>query len=561
MTVGFIGRAAALTFTLALGACAAVQPSANSEPGVKVRVLALNDFHGYLEPNPLVVPDPQNPGQTQRIQAGGIAYIASLMDQLKAEQPNSVVVGVGDLIGASPLVSSLLHDEPTLLAMNALGMRVSTIGNHEFDQSRAEFMRQQKGGCGTDGCLFEATFAGMAFPYISANILSERDGSSAWAPHKIETIDGVRVAFIGATLRETPSITLKERVAGLVFEDEALAINRSVATLKAQGVRAIVVLLHQGADVIGEVDPATCSGLSGPALEISNALDAEVDVVMTAHTHKRYACEFNGKLLTQGESYGRFVTQVDLTIDRASGQVSAKSAKNHLVDPNVLPAKPELAELVARARAKTDQVAQKPVAKLATPQVLRELERGGESPLGRLIADAQLAATQPAHAGGAQIALMNHGGVRQDLPAVPKPDNLVTFGDCYTVHPFNNQLIVMDLSGLELKAVLEQQWVRPQLDRSLSQSVGFEYAWDARRPAGDFIVPGTLKLNGQLIAPQSTYRIVTNAFLADGGGDFSVFPKGRNRQAQLLDVEALMAYLREKAPVAAPLQSRATRID
>jgi 5'-nucleotidase len=554
------GLLAALAAILLAG-CAQQPKLDQAAAPAQVRLLALNDFHGYMEPNSLPIPDPNNPGKQIRVPAGGVAYIATRIAELRQQQPNSIVVGVGDLIGASPLLSGLVNDEPALQAMDMLGMRVSAIGNHEFDYGQEEFRRQQLGGCAPSGCLLDDPYPGIQFPYISANVLRETDGQPAWPATHIETIDGVRIGFIGATVRETPQVTLKERVAGLRFESEADQVNLSVKALRAQGIEALVVLLHEGATPGGAVDPATCSGLTGAAIEIANAIDPAVDVVMTAHTHKNYVCSLNGKLLTQGESYGRYLTSVDLTIDRSSGDVIGKRGMNHRIDPAQLRPQPEFVALIERARAKTDAVALRPVAKLGSTQVTKQLERSGESALGRLIADAQLAATRAPEKGGAQISLMNHGGVRQDLPSMPNASNSVNYGDCYAVHPFKNALIVMDLTGDEIKRLLEQQWAAVDEDLNLSQSQGFEYAFDTRRPKGDWIVPGSLKLNGQPLQPSASYRVVTNQFLADGGSNFSIFPTGRNRSTQLMDVEALIQYLTQFAPVTAPLTPRTIRVD
>lgn len=547
---------------LVLAGCAQqpLVPRAQDEV-VSLRLLALNDFHGYMEPNPLLTPNPADPSKPIRVQAGGIAHLATLIEQLKAGHPHSLVVGAGDLIGASPLLSGLVNDEPALQAMDMIDMRVSAIGNHEFDYGQPELARLQKGGCKPRGCLLDDPYPGIDFPFISSNILRDGDGSHAYPPTHVESVGGVRIGFIGATVVETPKITSKENTAGLRFVAEAGAINASVASLRAQGIETLVVLLHEGATPSGPVDDSTCAGLSGAALDITNALDPAVDVVVTAHTHKRYTCLVNGKLLTQAESYGRFITAIDLEISRTSGDVVRKSALNHQVDPSLLPADPAFTALIARARAKTDKVALEPVANLKVPQVFRTFEYAGESALGRLIADAQLAATRAPDKGGAQIALMNHGGVRQDLPASPTPNNAITVGDCYTVHPFNNALIVMDLTGAEIKELLEQQWLEVDTDHQLSHSNGFTYQWDRRRSPGDLIVAGSLKLNGEPLVAERSYRVVTNQYLADGGGGLSVFQRGRNRSTQLLDVEALINYLKSAAPVDAPLAPRIERLD
>jgi 5'-nucleotidase len=549
-----------------LGGCASTPPKSNAP--LELRVIGINDFHGYLDPNPLALTDPADPlkqpatpEQVTRVPAGGAAHLASTVARLKGESPHALVVGVGDLIGAGPLISALIRDEPTLQAMRAIGMRVSAVGNHEFDYGQAELERLSRGGCARAGCLLDDPYPGAGFPYISANIFNA-EGEHAFPPSFVETVDGVRVAFIGATVQETPLITLKERVAGLRFDKEAPAINAESARLKALGIRAQIVLLHEGASLDGPaVNPATCAGLSGPAITISRALDREIDVVMTAHTHRRYVCTLDGKLLTQAESYGRLLASVDLKIDRRSGEVLSKSAVVVRVDPTTDAANPDLAALVERARAKTDVVAREPIARIADPQISDEIERSGESPLGRVMADAQLAATRDPANGGAQIALMNHGGVRQKLPLETNQQNLVTRGDCYAAHPFNNAIVVMDLTGAELKTLLEEQWDRNDKDRFLSGSAGLTYRWDNRRVARDKIIPRSLMLNGAPIEPARTYRVATNQFLADGGGGFSMFVKGRNRITGGVDVDMLIAYLKANEPLATPREPRAVRVD
>jgi len=533
----------ALTVTLALGLTGGF---AQDRSTVTITLVAFNDFHGNLLPTGFRVPDPADRTKTLNIQAGGVETLGTLIRNVKKENPNTIVVGGGDLIGASPLLSGLLRDEPTIDAMNKLGMRVSVIGNHEFDYGLKELQRMQNGGCDSNdmekACKYSANFRGAQFKYIAANVLDEKTNLPVFPAFHVETIGGVKVGFVGAVLKETPSIVTPNGTRGLKFVDEAESINRAIPVLKAQGVEAIVALVHQGGTARDNFDVVDCKSLEGTIVDIVRKLDKSIDAVITGHTHRGYQCLVDGRLVTQGDAYGHLLTRLDLTINRKSGDVVGVKSSNLVVDPAKLPADPIMKNVVARAKALTDKVATQTIAKLAVEQVTRKDNAAGESALGDLIADAQLHATKAPEKGGAVIAFMNTGGIRADLPAnVPNPEKKVTYADTFAVQPFGNTLVVMTLTGAQIKTLLESQW-QPTRTRILQVSEGFQYGYDDSKPVGQRVQ--WIKLNGQDLDMNANYRVSVNNFMADGGDGYIVLTQGKDRLGGEVDIDALNDYLK-----------------
>jgi 5'-nucleotidase len=501
---------------------------------VDVQLVGINDFHGNLEP----------PGGLVNGQAaGGIEYLATHVKALEARNPSrTVVVSAGDLIGASPLLSALFHDEPTIEAMNKLGLDVNSVGNHEFDEGATELLRMQNGGCDpTDGCLDGDGFAGADFRFLSANVVRESSGRTLFPPYVIKRFDGVKVAFIGETLEGTPQIVTPSGVAGLQFRDEADTINALVPRLRKQGVKTIVALIHEGG-----VPVADGSCVSGPIRDIVERTSPEVDVFMTGHTHQIYNCVVDGRPVTSAGSFGKLLTDVDMTIDRRSGQPQTIKADNLVVTRDVAKDAEQTA-LIDRYKAIAGPIGDREIG-TAAADITRAATPAGESALGDVIADAQLEATQPAGFGGAQIAFMNPGGIRADLAAGP-----VTFAEAFTVQPFGNSLVTLTLTGAQIERVLEQQ-VFPSdtpngVGTILQVSSGFHYAWDPARPAGDRIDPASITLNGLPLVPTQSYRVTVNNFLADGGDGFTVLREGTDRLGGAIDLDALEAYFTAHAPV------------
>ncbi len=577
-----VQRAAATNPGHLLGAALAIvlavaSADAPAQATVPVRIIAFNDFHGHLEPghNSIAVEDPANPSRTVTLRSGGAAYLATRIRQLRAEEPHSIVVSAGDLIGASPLASGLFLDEPTIEVMNSMGVDINAIGNHEFDRGLGELQRMIGGGCASAPPLDRVSCAsgdgiyrGARFDFIAANV-EYRDGRRTFRAAVVREFDGLKVAFVGAVTRSTPGIVRAGAVTELAFRPEARAINAEAEVLRAQGVKAIVAVIHEGGDADGGVN--ACANPRGRIFDIVRDLDPSIRVVLSAHTHRGYRCLVDGRLVIQAASFGRLVSVVDIELDRRSGEIVAgRTRARNLPVPNGLgreqPAAsaypplapdPAVASLVAHYSARAAPLADRPAGRLAA-EFDRNASRGGDHALGRLVADAQLAATR-AH--GATIALTNPGGIRTDLR--PRgPGGTVTYSDVYAVQPFGNTLVTLTLSGGQLKTLLEQQWNErsPDRPRILQPSRGFTYAWDATRPTGEHVIVDSMRLEGRAIDRTATYRVTVNDFLAGGGDGFRVLLEGVDAVGGPLDVDALTEYMRVESQTT-PLQpDRSSRI-
>ena len=543
----------AAVLVLALGAVSvagAIPPKI-----IDVQLLALNDFHGNLEP------PSGSSGRIGSVNAGGVEYLATHIDQLRSTNPNTVVVSAGDLIGASPLLSALFHDEPTIEAFNLMGLDFNAVGNHEFDEGWQELLRMQYGGCHPeDGCLDGDGFAGANFKFLAANVINDATGRPILDPVGIKVFNRARIGFIGMTLEGTPSIVTPSGVEGLTFKDEADTANALVPILKSRGVETIVVLLHEGGAQTGTYNE--CVGISGPVVDIVNRLDPEIDVVISGHTHQAYNCNINGKLVTSASSFGRLVTDIDLKIDRLSGEVVQMTANNVIVTRDV-PKASLLTELIAKYQAVAGPIANRVIGSI-TADITRAANGAGESALGDVIADAQLENTKPASEGGALVAFMNPGGIRADfiynqISGSEQPGE-VTYGEMFTVQPFGNNLVTMDLTGAQIDTLLEQQFENPSAgqNRILQVSEGFTYTWSQSAPTGNKVDIASITINGAPVDPNATYRITVNSFLADGGDNFSVLKQGTNRLGGAVDTDALEAYFKAFSPVAPGPQNRIT---
>jgi 5'-nucleotidase len=539
----------------ALGAVATTPEQADARPKpVDVTLLALNDFHGNLEP-----PSGSSgtiAGQT----AGGVEYLATHLAELRAaaKKKNTITVAAGDLIGASPLLSAAFHDEPTIEALSMAGLDYASVGNHEFDEGAAELLRIQNGGCHpVDGCADGTPYRGAGFKYLSANAFKTATGKPLMAPYAIHKVQGVKVGFIGMTLEGTPQIVSQQGVAGLTFTDEAETANRYARELRRKGVQTIVVLLHEGGAQAATGGINDCVGMTGPIVDIANRMDPSIDVVVSGHTHQAYNCNINGKLVTSASSFGRLVTDIDLKIDRRSGDVISAAANNVVVTRDVAK-DPKQTALIDRYKTVLGPVADRQVGETTTAITkTQETLFGtalGESPLGNLIADAQLAATDDEQ--NAVAAFMNPGGVRADLNAGP-----VTYEEAFTVQPFANNLVTLDLTGAQLYCVLEQQFVT---GRTLYPSSTVGYVVDpagttgtvADPCAGTRVVRGSLTIGGTAVDTTATYRVTVNNFLAGGGDGFSALTVGTNQVTGQIDLDAFVAYLTAQSPVSAPALDR-----
>src|ERR1700723_3186989 len=301
--------------------------SGSAADTVDLRILAINDFHGYLRPSPggIKIADPADTTKKIMVPAGGAEHMATLVRQLRENRKNTIFVAAGDLIGASPFLSAMFHDEPTIEALSMMGLEVAAVGNHEFDEGKDELLRMQNGGCHPqEKCQGPHPFPGAKFHYLAASTIVTDTGKTIFPPYEIREFEGIPVAFIGLTLKGTPGIISPVSAAGLQFKDEAETVNALVPELKARGVEAIVVLIHEGGYPTGDYNE--CPGISGPRGDIVKNLDRAVDVVISGHTHQAYVCDIDGRLVTSGDKYGTVVTAIDLRLDRTTHDgVSARA--------------------------------------------------------------------------------------------------------------------------------------------------------------------------------------------------------------------------------------------
>lgn len=567
--------------TLGLGAC--VTPPAPPVP-FTVKVIGFNDYHGNLESPGTFSVNSAAPA-AQRPPVGGADYIAGHLARLKAQNPLNVVVGAGDVVGASPMVSALFHDEPAIETLNRIGLEFNAVGNHEFDDGATELLRMQNGGCkgnnGTtdrDSCRGAETgtpvpFEGAHFRYLSANVVAAATGKTLFPAWGIKTFNGVRMAFIGMTLQATPGIVSPSGVAGLNFLDEADTVNALVADLRRENVESIVVLVHQGGYQTGTLaDINGCEGgLAGSAIAgIVRRLDDAVDLVVSGHTHNAYNCRLPNAAgraipVSSASAFGRVLTDIDVTVDPATRDVTAVTVTNRLVDrtdPGVTP-DASIRDIVARYKALVTPVANRVIGTIATDLPNSPEDSACNMRAGELVADSELAATNEPDLGGAHIAFINPGGVRnpgftwRGSPA-GEGDGAVTYGEAYTVLPFGNSLVTMSLTTRDIKDFLEEQFAgcRGQsatATRLMVPSAGFKYAWNGAKACDARISDVTLTLdgrtevlvdaNGVVLEPSRTWRVTVNSFIASGGDGFTTFLRGTDPLGGVQDIDALASWL------------------
>src|SRR4051794_31939316 len=618
--------AAVLASLLLVPVATAANGPKNKDNNTHVQLLAINDFHGNLEPsspgnitycceldtNPAVNKDVP---VTRR--AGGVEYLATLIKNLRDRNSNSLTVGAGDLIGASPLISGLFHDEPTIEALNKLGLDVTGVGNHEFDEGLNELYRMRFGGClapGNNSCV-AGPFGGSLFQYLAANVFFAGTNDTILPPYEIRKVDNAKIAFIGLTLEGTPLVVTPSAIEGLEFRPEIPTVNALVEKLRAEeGVRSFVVLLHQGGIQTapfsnagkygapfanGFADINACDHLAGDIDGIVKGLDPQVDVVVSAHTHQPYVCPNyagTGILLTSASSFGRLVTSIDLTIDHQTKDVSAKTATNYVVKQTTgpwdstlvgtppapkslgtpVPKDPDQTAIVSKWATIAAPVANRVIGHIAA-DLLSARDGGaggsnfaGEQPIGEVIADGQLDATKGTDFGGAQVAFMNPGGIRASLKYLPGPGETraageVTYAMAFAVQPFANTMQVKTMTGAQILRLLEQQWSGSNAGTNrkiLQVSNGFTYTYDLSRADANKVIPGTVMLNGAPLDPLAHYQVAMNNFLADGGDGFSVFKEGTTPIGGMVDLDAFVNFLMKPAnnPVPTPPMNRITRV-
>jgi 5'-nucleotidase len=543
-----------------------------------VQLLSFNDLHGNLEPpsgSSGRVTELQADGTTKTIDAGGVEYLATHLREARKANGYSITAAGGDMVGASPLISGLFHDEPTIEALNKLDLDVTSVGNHEFDEGARELGRLQNGGCHpTAGCYNNEEFEGADFPYLAANVLDEKTGRPILKPYWVWKKKDVKVGFIGVTLEDTPGVVSAEGVKGLKFKDEVETINKYAKVLQKQGVKSIVALIHEGGlPASGSYNyncdsPGAGDGISGPIVDIAKNISPSVDALVTGHTHAAYVCTIpdpSGKprMVTSAASFGRIYTDTTLTYDRFTGDIARTAVKsaNHVVTRTVAKA-PDMTQLIA----KWNTLAA-PIGNRAVGYISADIpSTGTESPMGDLIADAQLAYGKELDP-GTDLALMNPGGVRAGLTYAAKGtegDGVVTYAEGFTVQPFSNTVNLQDFTGAQLIKVLQEQvsGSNAASPKILLPSTGFTYTLDLTKTGADRIVVDSVKLNGTAIDPAATYRVATNSFLAGGGDGITTLGLGTNDLVGGDDLAALVEYLTANSsassPIAPPAANRIT---
>jgi 5'-nucleotidase len=545
-----IQRFTAATAALCLAGCTAqVAPPAPiaAKAPIEVQILAINDFHGNIETPPETASITRADGSVLKARVGGAAQLAAALEKARTGQANTITVAAGDLIGASPLASAYFLDEPTIDAMNLLGLSVASVGNHEFDKGSAELLRMQNGGCAKHTtrvpCRLEP-FAGGRFQYLAANVL-RADNSTLFPATAIRQVGPIRIGFIGETLKETGTLVSPAGVAGLHFGDEAATANALVPQLKAQGADAIVLLIHQGGRVPDTYEEQSCNDFKGDILPILDRLDPAITTIVSGHTHQAYVCSLDRagatRLLTSAGKYGFLYTDLRLSFDPVTHRLLGERAANVAVTGEA-GADPAVATLVGRYAAAARPAAERVVGHLSGPAM--KGAENGESAVANLIADAQLAATKAPARGNADLSFINSGGARTNL--VPRADGSVTFGDIFAVEPFGNTLVVRTYTGAQLKTLLEGQFEEvngkvQQRASTLIPSANFAFAYDLSRPKGSNIV--TMTLNGKPVDPAGRYRVTVNNFLASGGDGYTVLTQGSDTFDAGLDLDALEAWL------------------
>ncbi|MFZ3498655.1 bifunctional metallophosphatase/5'-nucleotidase [Streptomyces sp. 5.8] len=551
---------------------------------VDVQMLSFNDFHGTLEP-PQGSSAYVNDGTATPILAGGVEYLAARLREARKGHKYSVTAAAGDMIGASPMVSGLFHDEPTIEALNGLDLDVSSVGNHEFDEGKTELRRMQYGGCHpVEGCFeYGKEFGGAEFKYLAANVVDEKTKRPMMSPTYVWKQGDVKIGFIGVTLEGTPDIVTADGVKGLKFGDEVETINKYAEELNKQGVKSIVALIHEGglpASGAYNYDcnvPGAGAGVSGAIVDIAKNVSPKVDALVTGHTHQAYACNIpdpagNPRTVTSAASFGRLFTDTTLTYDRATKDIVRTPVASPLVVQKVVNRKDpagDMTTLIERWNALAAPIANRPMGYVSA-EIAGRGSKEYEKPLGDVIADAQLEALAPAAKGGAELAVMNPGGIRGDLAykaGGSEGDGVVTYGESYTVQPFTNMMNVVDLTGAQLVTMLQQQVSGPVNGpgpKILQISKGFSYTLDTTKAGADRIVVDSVKLNGAAIDPARTYRVAMNEFLAGGGDGFTVLKEHKNKLVGASDLDVFNAYLTAHssatAPLAPPVADRITVI-
>jgi len=509
-------------------------------PPVDIDIVTINDFHGRIEADGA---------------AAGAAVLAGAVKSVRDANPNTVFAAAGDLIGASTFTSFINDDNPTIDALNAAGLEVSAAGNHEFDQGWEDLRDRVQ-----DRADWE---------YISSNVFLTETGETALAPAWVKEMDGVRVGFIGAVTEELDSLVSPEGIADLEVRSIVDSVNDVADDLtdgdSANGEADVLILLvHEGATStdVASITPESALGT------IVDGVDDSVSAIVSAHTHLAYNHVIDGRPVVSAGQYGENFGLMNLQVDPETKELLSITNEIKPLTQDGAPLYEPIAEvqsIVDDAKAEADVLGAEPVGTITgdfnrARQTNGSENRGGESTIGNFVADVQQWAT------GADLAIMNPGGIRANLTyassGASDPDGNVTFREAATVQPFANTLVTLNLTGAQLKGVLEEQWQpagasRPFLKLGLSE--GLQYTYDPTAAAGERIT--AITLNGDLIDPEASYVVAANSFLAAGGDNFFTLAEGTNKaDTGKIDLQSMVDWFDANGTATPDLAQRAVGV-
>ncbi len=456
--------------------------------------------------------------------AGGAEYLAAYLKKYKQENPNTLLVHAGDMVGGSPPISSQFQDEPTIEFLNLLHFDVGTPGNHELDEGVNEMKRLIHGGFNKKTGYFQ----GANTAYSSANIIDRKSGLPLLPPYVIKQMDGIDIGFIGVVTKETNMYVSPENRKEVEITDEVSAINRTVKILKDKGIKVIVVLAHNSAK-----SEKAGANSTGALMEMAPKIDDEVDVIFAGHSHEYANTVAAGKLIVQAYSNGKAFSQVNLEIDPHSKIIVKKQAKIIATSHQHIKPDEETVALLNKYRKRLGSKFNQVIGEMPE-EIRRNQDANGESPLAKMIAESEREAM------GVDIAFVHQGEMRKSLKK-----GKITVEDLYTNVPMGHSVSKLILTGEQIKLALEQQWTKEYENRL--QTVGLTYDWEAKAPIGSKVVVLKDK-KGQEIQPNNEYEVAVSNYLASGGDNFTAFEQGRLVESGPQVVTALIRHIQQKYP-------------
>ncbi|MBP2080167.1 5'-nucleotidase C-terminal domain-containing protein [Oceanobacillus polygoni] len=510
------------------------EEEAPNEDVLELQLLSLNDLHGKIDQEYSLDPD----GDGVFDMYGRMDYTAAAMKEREQENEHTLIVHAGDMIGGSSPISGLLQDEPTVEIMEAIGFDVGTVGNHEFDEGLDELLRMVNGGDHPEGKGTEG-YAGMSFPVLCANCVYDDTGEPFLDPYHIAEVDGVEVGFIGVNTVETVNMVMPASLENVAFTDETEAVNAAAAELTDQGVEAIIVLAHLPAYQTGDV-------VTGAAADLANNIDDAVDVIFSGHNHVVNNAVVDDKLIVQASEYGKAFADVDLVIDRETGDIIEKEAEVVFVKQSDYTADEEVAGILDTYAERIAPIINEVIGYNAQ-DLTGSYTNDGDHGLGNLLADAMNWSME------SDFAMMNGGGIRDSLLA-----GEVTWGNLYNIQPFGNTLMTFEVTGADLYPIINEQ-LSPIYGPDYSIA-GLHYIWNKEL---NEVVTITFP-DGTPIDEDAVYTLTVNNYM--GTSDGPIKDLGKNPIMGPEDIEATVDFVKhlnstESNPIVYGAEGRITETD